>query len=310
MKLKLTSAKITLLIIVVFTSGIKLRGQESTIIKIWPGEPLYNLTSGNMEKAELGDDGVTRYYNITIPSLEYFKPEKPNGTAVIICPGGGYARIAYTNEGIAMAKWFAELGISAFILKYRIPDDKFMEHKERAPLSDAQQAILYLRENSNKLGIRPDKIGIIGFSAGGHLAATLSTHFTESIIPNDNKINLRPDFSILIYPVITMEKDYTHPGSRENLLGDNPSDQFIREFSNEKCVTDKTPPTFLVHASDDHSVPVENSLHYYEALKNHNVIAVLHIFQKGGHGFAMKNEWNDKQWLYLLENWLIENKII
>ncbi len=311
MKFNFRSTNFYLILIpLVFLTCIKLTAQKSTIIKIWPGKPLYSLTDQNMERSELGSDGVRRYYSITVPTLEYFKPEKPNGAAVIVCPGGGYIRIAYTHEGIDVAKWFAKLGISAFILKYRIPDDKYMEHKDRVPLADAQQAIYYLRKNAKEYGIDPDRIGVIGFSAGGHVAATLSTHFAKPVIPDKEKINLRPDFSILVYPVISMENGITHEGSRNSLLGENPSDSLIDEYSNELFVTDKTPPAFLMHASDDRYVPVENSLYYYKALKDHGVAAVLHIFQTGGHGFAMKNPWDDKQWFYLLNNWLIENKLI
>ncbi|MBN1299919.1 MAG: alpha/beta hydrolase [Melioribacteraceae bacterium] len=284
--------------------------QNSIIIRIWEGKPSYNFTSENLIREETDSAGITRYYDITIPELEFIKPGKPNGTAVIICPGGGYHRMAYTTEGYKMGQWFASMGISAFILKYRIPSDLFMDQKELVPLADAQQSILHLRENASKYGINADKIGIIGFSAGGHVASTLSTHFGEIVIPNPNDISFRPDFSILIYPVISMLNGITHNGSRNNLLGDNPSGLLVDQFSNEKHVTDKTPPTFLMHASDDTTVPVQNSLLYYEALKKNSVIAALHIFQQGGHGFAMRNKYLDKQWLYLLSNWLVENDFI
>lgn len=284
--------------------------QKKETIKIWQEKPIYSLASVDHERVEQTNNGTSiYYYDVTFASLEYFKPEKPNGTAVIVCPGGGYVRLAYSYEGIATAKWFAKNGISAFVLKYRLPNDSLMEHKEFAPLADAQQAIYYLRKNAGKFRIDPNKIGIIGFSAGGHVASTLSTHFQKSIIKNDEKINLRPDFSILIYPVISMKKEITHSGSKKALLGKNPSDSLVNQFSNELQITHDTPPTFLVHAADDKSVLVENSIRYFQGLKENNIIAAMHVFQKGGHGFAMKNKWNDVQWLFLLEKWLIENKI-
>jgi acetyl esterase/lipase len=283
--------------------------QGNTIFNIWPDKPLYSLTLENLERAETDSNNITRYSNVTIPTLEYFKPEKPNKTAVIICPGGGYARLAYTLEGIKVAEWFAQRGVSAFVLKYRLPDDRVMEHKEKVPLADVQQSFNYLIANAGKLGIDSNKIGIIGFSAGGHLAATASNRFDQPVLKSEKKINLLPYFSILIYPVITM-KEYTHGGSRRNLLGENPDEKLITEYSNELNVTSDTPPTFIVHASDDGSVPVRNSINYYQALIKNNVKSALHIFQQGGHGFAMKNKWDDEQWLFLLDKWLKENNFI
>jgi acetyl esterase/lipase len=287
-----------------------LSAQENNFIKIWPNLPLYSLTAENMERSETDTNKITRYSNVTVPTLEYVKPENPNGTAIIICPGGGYSRLAYSTEGKKVAEWFAQHGISAFILKYRLPDDKFMEHKEKVPLADAQQSFYYLKTNAVKYKIDPDKIGIIGFSAGGHLASTVSTHFAKPVISIEKKINLRPYFSILIYPVITMIKEFTHSGSREKLLGKNPDEKLVQEYSNELNVTTDTPITFIVHATDDQTVPVIHSINYYQALHKNNVQAAMHIFEKGGHGFAMRNKRIDEQWLSLLEKWLKENNII
>lgn len=283
--------------------------QQREIIKLWPGTPLYLTDTINNEKSELGSDNIVRISNVSYPTLEFWKPEKPNGTAVIICPGGGYVRLAITSEGEYVAKWFAERGVSAFILKYRLPDNSTMQKKEIVPLSDAQQAINYLRSNSEKLKINPNRIGIMGFSAGGHLAATASVHFSDSFIRERDQ-SLRPDFSVLIYPVITMQNDFTHQGSKKALIGENANDSLVNYFSNELNVTGKTPPTFIMHATDDKAVPVENSLKYYEALRRSNVNASLHIFQSGGHGFTMKNKFLDEQWFYLLEKWLTENKFM
>jgi acetyl esterase/lipase len=260
--------------------------------------------------SELGSDNIVRVSNVSYPTLEYWKPEKPNGTAVIICPGGGYIRLAITSEGEYVAKWFAERGVSAFILKYRLPNDSRMERKEIVPLSDAQQAINYLRSNADQYKIDINRIGIMGFSAGGHLAASASVHFNDSYIGTEMKYSLRPDFSILIYPVITMQNDFTHKGSKKALIGENANDSLERYFSNELNVTDKTPPTFIMHASDDKAVPVENSIRYYESLKKKNVSSALFIFQNGGHGFTMKNKFVDDQWFFLLEKWLTENEFL
>ena len=308
-----SSSKILLLmlnivLIHVFNDG--LYAQQDNFIRIWPGLPLYSLSAENFVRAETDTNNITRYFNVTIPTLEYVKPARPNGVSVIICPGGGYVRLAYTNEGKKTAEWFAERGISAFILKYRLPDDKVMEHKEKVPLADVQQSFLYLKTHALKYGIDPDKIGIIGFSAGGHLAATASTHFAKPVINIEDKISLRPHFSILIYPVITMNKNITHGGSRNNLLGNNPDEKLVIEYSNELCVTPETPITFIVHATDDKTVPVINSVNYYQALLKNKVSAAMYVFEKGGHGFAMRNKWVDEQWLFLLDKWLKENKLI
>jgi len=284
--------------------------QSNEIIQLWSGNPPNMKSNKNLEYAEIGSDKVTRIYNVSYPTLEYIKPTKPNGTAVIICPGGGYMRLAYSIEGNNVADWFAHRGIAAFVLKYRLPNDSTMIKKEIVPLSDAQQAIYYLKNNFVKYGIDTNKIGIMGFSAGGHLAASASVHFKDSYInSNDKKFSLRPSFSILIYPVITMQNEFTHQGSKKALLNPNACDSLVNYFSIELNATNETPPTFLVHASDDKSVLVDNSLKYYTALKNKNINAVLHVFQSGGHGFAMQNKFVDDQWLFLLENWLIENKL-
>lgn len=264
----------------------------------------------NHERAELGTDGIVRVSKVIYPTLEYWKPEKPNGTAVVICPGGGYVRLSITSEGEYVARWFAERGVSTFILKYRLPDDAVMERKEVVPLSDAQKAINCLRDNADRFGVDTNRIGIMGFSAGGHLAASASVHFNDSHIGTYKKHTLRPDFSILIYPVITMQNNFTHQGSKKALIGENASEEKTNYFSNELNVTENAPPTFIVHASDDKSVPVENSLKYYEALKKKNVNSALHIFQNGGHGFTMKNKILDEQWFFLLEKWLTENKFL
>ena len=219
--------------------------------------------------------------------------EKANGTAVLICPGGGYGGLAIQNEGSRVAEWFNKLGISAFVLFYRMPN----QHSE-IPLTDAQTAMEIIRDRSQKWNLNINKIGIIGFSAGGHLASTLGTHFTKKT---------RPDFMILVYPVISMTID----GTSKNLIGDKPSEQLTKRFSNERHVTKNTPPTFIVAAMDDDVVSVKHSFAFYKALKRNNVPAEIKIFDKGGHGFGMlKRGLPVDNWLDFVKTWLIKGNNI
>src|SRR6185312_4593876 len=209
------------------------------------------------------------YSLVSRPTLRVYLPPagKGNGTAVVICPGGGYLHLAYTHEGTDVAKLFNDWGIAAFVLKYRLPNDETMVDKSIGPLQDAQRAIQVVRERASEWGINPDRVGIIGFSAGGHLASTAGTHFNHAVIDNPRKISLRPDFMILLYPVISFVDSIAHRGSRDNLIGLHPAQALVMKFSNEYQVTPETPPTFLVHAEDDKTVPVANSLHFFEALE-------------------------------------------
>jgi acetyl esterase/lipase len=259
------------------------------------------------EKTEV--DGITVVSNISRPTLSVFLPDmnKANGTAVIIFPGGGYWVNAIAHEGTDVAKKFNDMGITAFVVKYRIPNDATMLNREIGPLQDAQQAIKIVRQRATEWKIKPDHIGIMGFSAGGHLASTAGTHFNTSAIPDAGNANLRPDFMILIYPVISFMDSIGHLGSREQLIGKHPSMEKIRLYSNELQVTSKTPPTFLVHASDDDGVKVENSILFYEALLHHHVPAELHVYQGGGHGFGLVNKTTNDLWMDRLQNWMRAN---
>ncbi|NPA37525.1 MAG: alpha/beta hydrolase [Chlorobi bacterium] len=302
------------LILMFFMVNISIRAQYETV-KLYPKDiiPGSILKPSYSEKSEKGPDGITRVYRVTSPELIVFraKKEKANGTAVIICPGGGYHILAIDHEGYRVAEWLNTLGITAFVLKYRLPDDEIMTDKSTGPLQDAQAAIRIVRQNAKKYNINPDKTGIMGFSAGGHLASTLSTHFNDTVYSCDKTINTRPDFSILVYPVISMDKSITHMGTRINLLGNKPSHETIKYFSNEKAVTDNTPPAFIVHAADDKAVPVENSISYFLALKKHNISAELHIYEKGGHGFGIKNlKGTVKYWTNDCEHWMKANNLI
>ena len=265
------------------------------------------LPSNIIEKAYDHNGQFGGYENVAKPTLEIFLPSKEtaNGTAVIICPGGGYGRVVYQKEGTGIANEFVKHGVTAFILKYRLPSDAIMKDKTIGSLQDAQQAIKLIRMRSKEWNIDKNKIGIIGFSAGGHLASTAGTHFDTSFIPNKEKISLRPDFMILVYPVISMTDKLTHSGSRENLLGKNPTDQKIKYFSNEFQVTDRTPPTYLTHSGDDSVVDIDNSIVFYNALRHHNVPAEMHLYPKGDHGFVF-NVPND-EWMSLLFTWMKTN---
>ncbi len=243
---------------------------------------------------------------ITNPRLEYIKPEKPNGTAIIVIAGGGYGVIVYNGEGLNTAKSLAEKGISAFVLKYRLPSDEIMLDKKIGPLQDVQQSIKYLRENADKYGIDKNKIGIMGFSAGGHLASTAATHFEKSYIENLPNTNLRPDFQILVYPVITMQDALTHGGSRDALIGKNPLQEDKDLFSNDLQVKANTPITWLTHAADDKVVDVDNSISYFEQLRKNKVEVEMHIFPKGDHGFIFRQ----KGWMNPLFDWMERNKIL
>lgn len=276
--------------------------------------PLYDVVpnskpADNIEKSETGTDGVLRIQNVSIPTLTMYTPEKPNGAAVIICPGGGYAILAASHEGSDVAKKFNEWGVTAFVLKYRLPDDKIMLDKSIAPLQDAERAIQMVRQHAKAWGVNPKKIGIMGFSAGGHLAASLSTRYREALIVNPKNISFRPAFSILVYPVISFTDSLGHLGSRTNLIGKNPSPFKITRYSNELNITSKTPPAFLVHAKDDKAVKYENSLVYYERLRKYNIPAKLKLFEQGGHGFGMNNKTTDEKWMDDLKTWMIEQKI-
>ncbi len=280
-----------------------------TIIPLYKEVPNSKPDSNYKEKADTGKDGVIRISKVSIPEIAIFKAPNPRkkSAAVVICPGGGYSILAYNLEGTEVAKILNSWGITAIVLKYRLPDDAIMKNKSIGPLQDAQRALQYVRAHADELNINPEKVGIMGFSAGGHLASTASTHFEKSYIENPKNISLRPDFSILGYPVISMTDSLAHMGSRENLLGKNPSKELIKEFSNELQVTKNTPPTFLVLADDDNGVNPENSIKYYEALLKSHVPVEMHIFQNGGHGFGTHLLDGKDNWMDLLKVWMEHN---
>ncbi len=256
-------------------------------------------------------DGITRISNVSIPTYTLFLAPNPSNTPtpiVVICPGGGYRILASSHEGTDIAKKFNEIGISALVLYYRLPNDVNQVQKEFAPLQDAQQAIRLVRQNAKAWKVDPAKVGIMGFSAGGHLAASTATHFTKDYTGLNDGINLRPDFQILLYPVVTF-RDHTHAGSRQSLLGNNPSEDQLHLFSNEEQVNAQTPPAFIVHAADDKAVPVKNSLAYIEKLNSFGVAVDYIQYAKGGHGFGLTNKTTPDRWFDDLSQWFTANQL-
>lgn len=241
------------------------------------------------------------------PELFFYKPEKQvNKKVFLIIPGGGYARVAIGHEGHDVAKRLSDLGYASYVLRYRLPVDSQMLDKRIAPIQDAQTALDYIRKNGQKYGIDVNEVGVLGFSAGGHLASTLSTHFNTSYIGTDASANLKPDFSILVYPVISMSDGVTHQGSKKNLIGPIFEDSDIFCFSNEKQVSAHTPITYLVHAEDDVAVPIANSLVYQQALDKFGIPNKLYRYKAGGHGFGLINKKEEGDWFADMLQWLEE----
>jgi acetyl esterase/lipase len=235
-----------------------------------------------------GAPGAIGTEDVDKPSLWVYPADKKlaNGTGVVICPGGGYGILAVDHEGTQVAKWYNRIGVTAFVLKYRLAP----RYKHPAPMQDVQRALQYVRAHAKDYRLSPTRIGVAGFSAGGHLASTAATHFVDanpvSKDPIDH-VSSRPDFAVLAYPVISMTQLFGHAGSKKNLLGDNPSDELAQLMSNELQVTDKTPPTFIFHTGDDTGVPVENAIAFYAACRQHKVPAELHVYQFGPHGVGL-----------------------
>lgn len=243
------------------------------------------------------------------PSLAYYPAaNSSSNTAIIVCPGGGYAGLTYMFEGTMTAQWLSSQGISAFVLKYRLPSDQTMKDRKNGPLQDVQQAIRYVRANAKEYGIDPSKIGVIGFSAGGHLASTISTHYNDDVYKSEYNVSARPDFSILIYPVITLDQKYTHAGTREALIGKDADMPTTDRYSSHLQVTKDTPPAFLVHALDDKLVPYVNSIMYANALRQYDVQCELHLYAQGDHGLRVKNPTDTQAfWHDACEKWMRMN---
>ncbi len=292
---------------VFFISTIAMLNSDAqTTINLYDGAVPNSKLYATKELWEPQDNGDTIVHFTSVPTLTIFLPDKKiaNRTAVVICPGGGYWVTSIVKEGFAVAREFNKWGVAAFVLKYRIPNDSSMMDKKVGPLQDAQRAIQLVRMHAKEWNVDANKVGIMGFSAGGHLASTAATHFNHSYIDNPNNISLRPDFSIFIYPVISFQDSIGHIGSRDQLIDKNPPKQLRDSFSNELQVTPQTPPAFLVHATDDDVVPVMNSITFYEALLQNKIPAEMHIYKAGGHGFGMHNPTTKDEWVERCKNWM------
>lgn len=275
-------------------------------IPLWPEGKIPN-TKGMKVRDSIFNE---RIYRVGTPGMYTFFPSRQEnkGAAVIICPGGGYQHLAYVISGTQLAKWFNTMGISAFVLNYRLPNDLDLKDREKGPLQDAQRAIKIVRSNAVKWGIKPDKIGIQGTSAGGHLASMTGTIINDVSAIGDSldKVSARPDFMILVSPVIDMGK-YAHKGSLKNLLGENPAAAQITKYSTQQQVTGNTPPCFIADAFNDRAVDPHNSLIFYQALLDHKVVSSLHVFPSGGHAIALRNNpGSTEMWTNLCESWMVE----
>ena len=276
------------------------------LVPLWPPGKMPNSRGLSLADSIANE----RLYVVGTPKLRAFFPSsaETSGAAVLICPGGGYVRTAYVTSGLQLAKWFNTLGVSAFVLDYRLPNSPDVLQREIAPLQDAQRAMRLLRAHAAEWNISPSRIGVMGISAGGHLATTLGTREEDVAAIGDSvdKLPYKPNFMILVSPVITMG-ELTHVGSRTALLGDHPSAELIAKYSNELHVTASTPPAFIVHAFDDKAVPVQNSLMFYEALVAKHDSSTLHVFPRGGHSIALRNNPGSTQlWTRLCEEWMLE----
>lgn len=284
--------------------------QAQEFIPLWPEGKKPN-SNGTAVKDSLFNE---RIWRVATPGIYAFPVAKSEnkGTSVLICPGGGYERLSHLYNGFNFARWFNTLGINAYVLIYRLPHQQDLRQRQRAPLQDAQRALRLIRANAQKWGVNPEKIGVMGVSAGGHVASTLGTHLEDVSALKDSldKVSYRPDFMILLSPVITMGP-YAHPGSKQRFLGADTTKAAIERYSNERRVSPATPPAFLVHALNDSTVSVRNSLMFYEALLNNKVNASIHIFPQGGHGIKLvDNPGSTDLWMDLLELWMNENHFV
>lgn len=245
------------------------------------------------------------FYHISEPTLTVFRPAdgvRNTGIGVVVCPGGGYGCVCYGWEGQRIAEAFAKVGITSFVVCYRLPESAVAQDSVIPPLQDAQAALIYAREHAGQYGLNPNKIGIMGFSAGGHLASTVGTHYQKSYVPNPKKTSVRPDFMVLVYPVITMLGESVNLGTRKNLLGNAPSREQLVFYSNEQQVTGDTPPAFIVVANDDRTVPVENSIMFYQAMLQNKRPAELHAYEAGDHSFFKQPEF--EEWMGRVVRWM------
>ena len=296
-----------MLVLAFLIQSLSASAQDYTL-PLYKGAIPNSKYTGAQEKVEKKD--IIVISNVQTPDIAVYLPSKrfATGQAVIICPGGGYWILAYDIEGTDIAKYLNSIGVAAIVLKYRLPTYGNCIEPHKAPLMDAQRAMRLVRNNAKDWNIDPLKIGIMGFSAGGHLAATLGTHFdygNKTATDSVERQSCRPDFMILMYAVISLVDSSAHPGSSDALLGKNPGNDLLAYYSNELQVRDDTPPAFFAHADDDTGVPTENALLMYKALRKKNIPAELHILSEGGHGFGLGiNNEHIASWTYSLKLWL------
>lgn len=297
-----------LITLFVFINIFQIIAQD--FITIWPDQKMPNSMGLSLEEIESRE----RITQVAVPGMYSFftSREENTGSAVLVIPSGGYQKLTYILGGTQLAKWLNTIGIHAFVLKYRLPNSPDLIIRHKGPQQDAQRALRIIRANAEKWSINPQKIGVMGTSAGGHLASMLGTHIEDVCAIGDSldQFSIHPDFMVLISPVISMGK-YTHTGSYKNLLGQNPSHDLIEKYSSELQVNEKTPPAFIVHAANDKAVDPQNSILFYQALLYHNIPASLHIFPHGGHEIGLgNNPGSTALWTELCKLWLIEMDII
>lgn len=301
--------KLTLVAILLMFTGISLAQTSPFTLDIYPGEVPFQKDTDITEITQANDIMVIS--KVQNPQIQVFLPAKRSATgkAVIICPGGGYGVLAYDWEGLDIAKWLNSHGIAGIVLKYRLPSTDTQTQPHIVPMADGQRAIRMVRHHAEEWGIDPEQIGIMGFSAGGHLASTLGTHFDSGNPGNNDAIehqSSRPDFMILGYPVISFTEHITHIGSRNNLLGKDPEQKWVTYFSNEQQVRADSPPTFIFHSQDDTAVPVQHSLLMYEGLLEKQVPVEMHLYPTGAHGFSLSinKEGTQKGWMESCIEWM------
>ncbi len=297
---------ISIIVIIILSCSFSLA--QSSKIKVWQYGIPGAIDAPNFHEESLSvDKGQPRIIHVTSPELYTFFPAKDNGnrTAVILLPGGGYSRLAIYGSCFEAAQWLNELGITAFVLKYRLPNDTIMVDKAVGPLQDAQEAIRLVRKRANEWNLDPRKIGVMGFSAGGHLAASLATLYDLKTYPAPDTSSARPDFTLMMYGGISMLEGIGHAGSRKRLLGENPDQAKLNLFSGEMQVTANTPPAFIVHSANDSTVPYGSSVAYFNALRKFNIPAELHVYETGGHGYGLNGKGGTESgWPLACAHWL------
>jgi acetyl esterase/lipase len=290
---------------------------KSVTFSVWPhGEApgaAASLVSFRLEENHTGSTDFDRSVTgVRAPHITVYAPENPNGVGILVTPGGSYRRVVLDKEGSALAPFFNARGYTLFVMTYRLPGDGHAEGAD-APLADVQRAMRMLKARASEWQLSPERMGIMGFSAGGHAAASLGTRFNESVYPPKDEMDMlcaRPAFMALVYPVITMHKEIDHPGSRHELIGDAPTPQQILHYSLEDRANEHTPPAFLLHAVDDPAVKVENSVEMFTALRRLGVPVEMHLFEQGAHGFGIRDAQGlpAAVWPELMMNW-IETKV-